>query len=106
MRRWRPWLVGLAGLALVVAGTVVFWIAERQPFGWVMYGGSYSPLDPREPAPYTSSLGLSFGGPSVLWTGRHLLGAGLTVLGLLLLVGLGGWLLGRRASRELLPTSG
>jgi hypothetical protein len=36
----------------------------------------------------------------VLWTGQHLLGAGLLVLGLLVLAGVGGWLLGRRTGRR------
>jgi len=35
----------------------------------------------------------------VLWTGTHLVGAGLLVLGLLVLAGLAGWLFGRRAGR-------
>ena len=33
----------------------------------------------------------------MLWTGGHLVGAGLAVLGALVLAGVGGWLLGRRS---------
>jgi hypothetical protein len=33
----------------------------------------------------------------VLWTGTHLLGAALVVLGLLVLTAVGGWLVGRRS---------
>ena len=36
---------------------------------------------------------------AVMWTRGHLLGAGLVVLGLLVLVGVGGWWIGRRAGR-------
>jgi heme/copper-type cytochrome/quinol oxidase subunit 1 len=79
------------GLVLVVAGVVVFAAAGRSPadFGWT----SYAPL---EPGPYRSGLALSFDdGWTVLWTGGHLLGATLVVLGLLVLAAVGGWLLGR-----------
>jgi heme/copper-type cytochrome/quinol oxidase subunit 1 len=99
MRRAAPWLLGALGVVLVVAGVVVFAAANRGPadVGWT----SYSPLQEGSRGAYQSSLMLTFGdGTAVLWTGRHLLGAGLGVGGLLVLVGLGGWLLGRRAGRR------
>ncbi|WP_167760550.1 hypothetical protein [Blastococcus sp. CT_GayMR16] len=37
---------------------------------------------------------------SVRWTAQHAVGAGLVGLGLLLLAGVGGWLLGLRAGRR------
>jgi heme/copper-type cytochrome/quinol oxidase subunit 1 len=85
------------GLVLVVVGVVVFAIAGRSPaeFGWT----SYAPLEPGAPGPYRSGLTLSFDdGWAVLWTGGHLLGAALVVLGLLVLAAVGGWLLGRRTA--------
>ena len=95
MRRALPWVVAAVGLVLVVAGLVVFVIADRAPvgdFGWY----AYAPLEPGTAA-YDSTLRLSFDdGWTVLWTARHLLGAGLLVAGLLVLAALGGWLLGRR----------
>jgi heme/copper-type cytochrome/quinol oxidase subunit 1 len=99
MRRALPWGTSVAGLVLVVAGLVVFVVANRAPvgdFGWA----SYAPLEAGEPGPYTSALTLSFDdGWTVLATGRHLLAAGLVVAGLLVLSALGGWLLGRRSGR-------
>ena len=95
MRRALPWVVAAVALVLVVAGVVVFVVANRTPvgdFGW----SAYAPLEPRTAA-YDSTLVLSFDDRwTVLWTARHLLGAGLVVAGLLVLAALGGWLLGRR----------
>ena len=97
MSRRLPCLVAsLAGL-LVLAGGVAFALANRPRD--VVYEGSYAPLEAVE-APYSSSLSLTFDdGWSVTWTGGHLLGAGLILLGLLGLAALGGWALGRHASR-------
>ncbi|NEK58388.1 hypothetical protein GCU56_10945 [Geodermatophilus sabuli] len=102
MRRAAPWVVaGLGGL-LAVAGVVVFWLANTAT--WTVYGGSYAPLVPEgSPAAYQSRLVLGVDG-SVLWTWRHAAGAGLLVLGLLLLAAVGGWALGRRSGRR--DTSG
>ena len=95
MRRAAPWLVGGLGAALVLAGVLVFAAANRGPvdFGWA----SYAPLQETQTA-YLSAVTFSEG--TVVWTGQHLLGAALLVLGLLLLTGVGGWLLGRRAGRR------
>ena len=95
MRRALPWLLAGAGAALVVAGVALFWLANLRPTGWTAYTSAEEPL-----RAYQSSLTLSFEGGGVLWTGQHLLGAGLAVLGLLLVAGSGGWLLGRRAGRR------
>ncbi|MGY1821820.1 hypothetical protein [Geodermatophilus sp. SYSU D00079] len=97
MRRAAPWLAAGAGTALVVAGVVVSWWAGTAR--WVTYGGSYTPLVPGAPSAYESRLELDLDG-TVLWTWRHAAGAGLVVLGLLVLAAVGGWLLGRRAGRR------
>jgi heme/copper-type cytochrome/quinol oxidase subunit 1 len=96
VRRAVPWLVALLGAALVVAGVVVFASANRGPvdFGWT----AYAPLEQTRDA-YQSVVSFT-DGATVLWTGQHVLGAGLLVLGLLVLVGAGCWLLGRRAGRR------
>jgi hypothetical protein len=67
-------------------------------FGWT----SYAPLQETQSA-YLSAV--TFADGTVVWTGQHLLGAGLLVLGLLLLTGVGGWLLGRRAGRRAAPSA-
>lgn len=95
MSRTRPWLVGALGLLLLVAGVVVFALANSAGFGWTAYTGSYAPLAPDA---YSSSLTLTLSDGVVLWTRGHALGAGLAAAGLMVLVGLGGWLLGRRGA--------
>ncbi|SDX61162.1 hypothetical protein SAMN05661080_00575 [Modestobacter sp. DSM 44400] len=61
------------------------------------------PLQPE--GAYESRLQLSFADRwTVLWTGGHLVGAGLLVLGLLVVVGLAGWLLGQRSGRRCAPS--
>jgi len=95
VRRALPWLLAGAGAALVLAGVAVFWRANLLPSGWTAYTSSYQPL-----SAYQSTLTLSFEGGTVLWTGQHLLGAGLVVLGLLVMAATGGWLLGRRSGRR------
>ena len=98
MRRLVPGLVALTGYALVLVGVVVFNLAnvvDRPPydFGW----SAYAPLEETQSA-YQSALTYTFvDGGTVLWTGGHLVGAGLAVLGALVLAGVGGWWLGRRS---------
>ncbi len=98
MRRALPWLTAGLGLALVVAGVVVFALAGQAPvgdFGW----SAYAPLEEVDAA-YDSSLVLDVDDRwTVLSTGGHLFGAGLVVAGLLVLAALGGWLVGRRRER-------
>jgi heme/copper-type cytochrome/quinol oxidase subunit 1 len=88
------WLVGGVGVLLLVAGVGVFALANAAGAGDVGWA-AYAPL---EPDAYSSQLTLTFSDGAVLWTGQHAVGAGLVVLGLLVLVGLGGWLLGRRSA--------
>jgi hypothetical protein len=98
VRRVAPWLVAGLGAALVVGGVAVFWLANTAT--WTAYSGSYAPLAPEgSPAAFSSRLVLGVDG-SVLWTWRHAAGAGLLVLGLLVLTGVGGWALGRRSGRR------
>jgi hypothetical protein len=99
MRRALPWVLAGLGAALLVAGIALFWLANIAPLGgsgWV----AYAPLEPGDPQPYTSSLTVTFDDWSVSWGRQHVLGALLAVGGLLVLAGVGGWLLGRRAGRR------
>ncbi|MGY1838619.1 MULTISPECIES: hypothetical protein [unclassified Modestobacter] len=99
MRRAAPWLVLLLGAVLAIAGVITFWPANTRPPTWTAYSGSYEPLVPGTSEAYGSRLTLSFDRvPAVLWTGQHVVGAGLLVAGLLVLVALGGWVLGRRSA--------
>lgn len=96
MRRFLPGLVAGSGVLLVVAGVVVFAVANGsgapQDFGWT----AYAPLSATRD--YASRLTLTFSDRwTVLWNGEHLLGAALVVLGLLTSAAVGGWLLGRRS---------
>ena len=94
MRR-LPWLIGALGGVLLLAGVLILALAAPGP-GVVVYDGSYAPLAEVGSA-YESSLSLTFDDPPVVaWTARQALGAGLAALGLLVLVALAGWLLGRR----------
>lgn len=97
MRRVAAWGTGALGILLIAAGGVVFAVADRRDRGWF----AYAPLGsmPRRYADYGPAESGN-GSWSVLWTGGHLVGAGLLVLGLLVLVALAGWLLGRRAGRR------
>jgi hypothetical protein len=97
VRRAAPWLVGLLGAALLVAGVVVLAVAGDPP-ARVVYGGSYEPLAELDTA-YQSSLTLDFDDGSVRWNRGQVVGAALAVPGSLLLVGLAGWALGRRSRR-------
>ena len=81
MRRALPWL---PGTVLLVTGTAVYLITGRLPRRFVVYGGSHEPL------PGSSSW-------TVGWTAGQLVGAGLAVLGLLVLAVVAGRRLGRRA---------
>ena len=97
MRRVLPGALALAGFGLVLAGVIAFDLAN-QPSHDV--GPSSALLEPVADGAYQSVLTFtSSDGWAVLWTRGHLLGAGLVVLGLLLLVGVGGWLLGVRSGR-------
>ncbi|MGY1856226.1 hypothetical protein [Modestobacter sp. SYSU DS0290] len=100
MRRAVPWLVLALGAGLAVAGVTTFWVANTRPPAWTAYSGSYEPLVPGTVVAYESDLTLTFdAGPTVLWTQQHVVGCGLLLAGLLVLVGLGGWVLGRRSGR-------
>jgi hypothetical protein len=96
VRRFLPGAAAALGAALVLAGVIVFEVANRSgsplEFGW----SAYAPLEPS--VAYQSDVSLNFSDRwAVLWTGTHLLGAALIVLGLLTLTAVGGWLLGRRS---------
>ena len=99
MRRLVPGLVALTGYVLVLVGVVVFNLANvvdqsSADFGW----SAYAPLEETTTA-YRSAI--TFAGPgTVLWTRGHVVGAGLAVLGALVLAGVGGWALGLRAGRR------
>jgi hypothetical protein len=87
------------GVVLVVAGVIVFAGASRSSpeFGWT----SYAPLEPGVQRGFRGHLGsVPADGWTVLWTGGHLTGALLVVLGLLLLAAVGGWLLGSTSARQ------
>jgi hypothetical protein len=89
------------GVVLVFTGIAVFAAANTGPadFGWT----SYAPLEPQVPDPFATSTFVSATDWTVLWTSGHLLGAGLVVVGALLLAAVGGWLLGRRTGRRATP---
>ncbi|WP_029430462.1 hypothetical protein [Blastococcus sp. URHD0036] len=95
-RRVLPWAIGALAVALLVAGALVF--ATTDPavpldFGW----SAYAPLAEETTTAYSSTLSVIFDDGSVVWSDGQLLGAGLGVGGLLLLAGLAGWGVGRRA---------
>ncbi|HLM04311.1 MAG TPA: hypothetical protein VK402_03860 [Blastococcus sp.] len=95
MRRAVPGILAFLGLALVMAGIAVFAAANHASvpdFGWT----SYAPLEPQVPGPFDTSTYAYAPDWTVLWTAGHLAGAGLAVLGLLVLAGVCGWALGRR----------
>lgn len=97
MRRPLPWAVALLGLALVVGG-VALYVAGDQP---VDLGWSSATPAPAPPDAYQSRLELTFsGGAEVLWTQPSTIGAGLALLGLLVLAALAGWAVGVRSSRH------
>jgi heme/copper-type cytochrome/quinol oxidase subunit 1 len=88
------------GALLVVAGVLVFATANRAQadFGW----SAYTPLQ-ESPGAYLRAVDYTFSDGAVLWTRQHLLGAGLVLLGLLVLTAAVAWLLGRRAGRRGTP---
>jgi hypothetical protein len=81
MSRVLPWIVAALGAVLLVVGVVLFVVANSTEVGWAAYG-----------SPPVFSDGM------FLWTRQHTAGLSIAVLGLVVLVGLGGWLLGRRSS--------
>lgn len=95
MRRALPWTVAGLGLALLVGGVVLAWPAGGPRT--VTYGGSHEPLSTGRA--YSSTLELTLDGTLTWWTAADLAGAGLAVLGALLLAVAGGWALGRRSVR-------
>lgn len=97
MRRALPWTVAGLGLVLVVTGVAVFWWTNTRvavSTGW----STYAPLEEVDSA-YESTLTLTFDRGWLVWDTGHLAGAGLAVLGALLLAVAGGWALGRRSVR-------
>jgi len=99
MSRAVPAAAAFLGVVLAGAGVAVFWLTDRSQaaFGWTAYTGSYAPLPPTGSPAYRSRL--TFGdGWTVMWTGGHLLGVGLVVLGLLVLAATAGWLAGVRTA--------
>ncbi|TFV66701.1 UNVERIFIED_ORG: hypothetical protein E4P37_04970 [Bacillus sp. AZ43] len=97
MRRALPGLLGAVGVVLALAGGTVFRLTNTRR--WTEDDGSDAPLRPG--SAYESRLTLTSTDEwAVLWTGGHLLGAGLALLGVLVLVTTGAWLLGRRAGRR------
>lgn len=97
MNRTLPGSLAALGAVLVVGGAALFWFDQPWPGRPAAYGwSSYEPLRPgmHMPGAYVDSYSPILGG-AVFWTGRDLLAVGLVVLGLLVLTGVGGWLLGR-----------
>ena len=88
-----PWLALALGVVLAGAGVAVFWATNLAPppggAGWT----AYAPLEAGDPVPPGLGRGVTW---TVTWTGGHLVGAALLLLGLLVLAALGGWALGRR----------
>ena len=98
MRRALPALLTALGVVLAGVGVSVF-RATNAGGGTAVFGGSYAPLEPE--GAYQGRLTLAFDDRwTVLWTGGHLTGALLAVVGLLLLASVAGWWLGRRSSRR------
>ena len=94
MRRALPWLVAGLGVVLAAGGAAVFWATNLSAAGAGGAGwAAYAPLEPGDPAPIGA-------GWTVMWTGGHLLGAGLLGAGSLVLAAVGGWSLGRRSARR------
>jgi hypothetical protein len=97
MSRLLPWLLAGLGGALVVAGAAVVLGSAADPV--TVYTGGYAPLEAAGPAAYRSELSLTFDG-AVRSSVGQLVGAGIVVLGLLVLTGLAGWLAGVRSARR------
>ena len=97
MSRGLAWAASTLGLALVAAG-VALYVLGNQPagVGWSAYGPH-----PWPPGAYESRLLLSYDeGPAVLWTRTSALGAGIALVGLLVLAVLAGWVAGLRSARN------
>ncbi len=96
MRRSLPWAVAALGLALVVVGVTVAWPTAGP--GEVTYEATYEPLLPSGSA-HRSSLELTVDGTVTWFNAGDLAGAGVALVGALLLAAAGGWALGVRAAR-------
>ena len=94
MRRGLPWAAAGLGIALALSGLALVLTSDAEPV--TVYTGSYSPLDAETLDEYRSVLELTYDG-TVSWTVAQLVGAGLLVVGLLLLSAVGGWVAGRRS---------
>jgi hypothetical protein len=93
MRSPPPWSVPALGALLCAAGAVVFAQAQAT----APDAGSFAYAPAGVDITYDSDLLASLDDPwPLLWTGGHLLGVGLLVVGLLVLGGWAGRLLGRR----------
>ncbi len=96
MRRALPWVVAASGVLLVALGVAVAWPSGGPTT--LTYGGSHEPLLPAGSA-YESTVELTLDDTLTWWTAGDLAGAGLAVLGALVLAAIGGWVLGRRSAR-------
>jgi hypothetical protein len=97
VRRVVPGIVAALAVVLVLTGIAVFAAANSGPADAGRTG--YAPLEPGTPGPFDTTTYVSAPDRAVLWTAGHVLGAGIVVVGVLLLAAVGGWLLGRRAGR-------
>lgn len=99
MKRWIPVAVGGVGAALAIAGVAIFW--RTNVAASMLHGSaSYAPLEAEGSGSRAGWFAYSGGRIVVGWTAGHLIGAGLLLLGLLALSGVGGWWLGRRSARR------
>jgi hypothetical protein len=99
VRRAVPGLVAALGVLLVLTGLVLVGTAGADPV--TAYDGTYAPL--ADSGAYRSVLTLTVEG-ALVWTRTQVVGAGVAVLGLLLLAAVAGWLLGLRVGRRARPS--
>ena len=84
MRRLLPWLVAVAGLALLVTGVLLYATGGT---GEEVYAASYAPLTGTSRTAY-------------LHTGQEVTGAVCAAAGAVVLAAVGGWAVGRRTVRR------